>query len=215
MPFVLTAEAARDPKREAQIVDYYRSGMTLKQIGKVYKISAERVRQVLARYQKREGIRLDRKYSVTATIRWSCSKCGTIRYSSTYKITAKMCIKCRRRYPVTAFSNEKIESWIIQRRQGITWGSIAKKEGLKPYSYSTIPYAIFAYLRREGRLVEVQALWRGYSTRWLARQFPEDAEILISSKSDGRTLRKQNSSLIKIEKLTERGLLGSVAPYYD
>ena len=59
MPFVLTTEAAKDPKREAQIVAYYRSGMTRNQIAEIYKISAERVRQLLARYQRREGIRLE------------------------------------------------------------------------------------------------------------------------------------------------------------
>jgi hypothetical protein len=30
---------------------------------------------------------------------------------------------------VGAFPDELIESWIIQRRQGASWGAIAKKEG--------------------------------------------------------------------------------------
>ena len=59
MPFVLTTEAAKDPKREAQIVAYYRNGMTRNQIAEIYKISTERVRQLLSRYQNREGIRLE------------------------------------------------------------------------------------------------------------------------------------------------------------
>jgi len=97
----------------------------------------------------------------------------------------------RRRYPVGAFSDELIESWIIQRRQGSSWGAIAKKEGYKPNFYSAIPYAIYAYLRRQDRLAEVQVLWHGYSTRWLARKFPEDAALLLSNTRDGRSLKNR------------------------
>jgi len=33
--------------------------------------------------------------------------------------------------------------------------------------------------------------WHGYSTRWLARKFPEDAAILLSSTRDGRSLKNR------------------------
>jgi hypothetical protein len=193
MPFVLTTEAAKDPKREAQIVAYYRSGMTRNQIAEIYKISAERVRQLLARYQSREGIRLEinKPNYTTKHIQWTCAKCGLVREVIPSLAKSEMCAKCRRRYPVGAFSDELIESWIIQRRQGASWGAIAKKEGYKPNFYSAIPYAIYAYLRRQDRLAEAQVLWHGYSTRWLARKFPEDAAILLSNTRDGVSLKNR------------------------
>ena len=81
MPFVLTTDQAKDPKREDQIVAYYRRGMTYRHIGEIYKISAERVRQLLARYQRREGIRLEpnRRNHTKKRIRWKCAKCGLVR----------------------------------------------------------------------------------------------------------------------------------------
>src|SRR6516165_2647212 len=57
--------------------------------------------------------------------------------------------------------------------------------------YSAIPYAIYSYLRRQDRRAEVQVLWHGYSTRWLARKFPEDATILLSNTTDGRSLKNR------------------------
>jgi len=65
----------------------------------------------------------------TKHIQWTCARCGLVREVIPSLAKSEMCAKCRRRYPVGAFPDELIESWIIQRRQGASWGAIAKKEG--------------------------------------------------------------------------------------
>jgi len=67
---------------------------------------------------------------------------------------------------------------------------IAKKKATNPIFIQRY-HMQSAYLRRQDRRAEVQVLWHGYSTRWLARKFPEDAALLLSNTRDGRSLKNR------------------------
>lgn len=51
--------------REKKIVSYYKSHMTLREIGSIFNISYERVRQIISRFEKTFGVRLERNTAYT------------------------------------------------------------------------------------------------------------------------------------------------------
>jgi DNA-binding CsgD family transcriptional regulator len=57
-----------DIKRERKIISHYRDHMTLREIGGIFGISYERVRQIIVRFEEMSGTRLERN------TRWTVRK---------------------------------------------------------------------------------------------------------------------------------------------
>jgi hypothetical protein len=141
--------------REANIVAKYRAGATMEVISKEYGISRERIRQIIKRYETRTGDSVPRYKQA-----WHCAKCGKEELRTRHQATAELCSECTPRTPraphPSALSDEFYERVIEARRNSATWADIARTENKRLQS---VQNGLLSYLKRNGRLDEVSALW--------------------------------------------------------
>lgn len=195
MPAWLTKNS-QNPTRDNKIVAYYKAGMNLREIGSVFSISHERVRQIIASFETKSQSKLERNHwrgERTERIIWRCASCGLERKMLASQVHSRVCSKCNDLSKIK-YSDETISAWIAQRRSGLTWTELARQVGFKKNSLSTISYVVYAFLRRNNRLSEVAELWKGYSLRYLAHLYPKDTWLKESS-ADGRRTRRGKGSL--------------------
>lgn len=189
MPTRLT-KYSQNPTRDDKIIAYYKAGMSLHEIGSVFSISHERVRQIIASYEASSQSKLERNHwrgERVERIIWRCANCGSERKMlASLAKNRKFCLSCSvQNRDKIKHSDEMILSWIAKRRSGTTWIEIAREAGYKKGSYSVVCTTVYAFLRRNNRLAEVAEIWQGYSLRYLARRYPKDT-WLKESLDDGR-----------------------------
>lgn len=172
--------------RREKIASLYAEGLTLYKIAKIYKISMQRVSEIIKRYETEKGVTLEHKSKSLPKVIWHCKDCGVERlYSPARAKEQKRCKTCFLASPHgnennAVFSSSMIEECIALRLHGVPWKQIANENGYtRP---NGLQISIFAYLRRKGRTSEVTKIWKGYSTRWLIRHFPAYARLLGKAK---------------------------------
>jgi hypothetical protein len=170
--------------RNTEIVAAYLSACrpTFKELSRHYGISAERVRQIIAIHEGRINKILDRNrltgernYRWKPRIEWRCPDCGRERLLESSITVPARCYSCAR--VAKSLPYAVIEEWIKRRRDGESWASIARSAGYGANAAHSVPRAIYLRLRRNGRLDEVSAIWRGCSVHWLRRRYPDLIEV--------------------------------------
>lgn len=174
--------------RHKAIVDAYQSSRSLKETGTKVGLSAERVRQIIARYERLTGNQIERHKRRgigrprVRRVLWTCRGCGVKReIRATQQETAPvMCRRCKDRQKIP--TAEVIEGWIEQCRNGVRVIDIARNAGYtRQLSYYPIRYIAY-YLRDLGRLRELVELQRGRSLRCLASRMPDLAKLLAEAR---------------------------------
>lgn len=176
---------ASQTQRRDDIVRLYSNGLSLVQISEIYGVTKQRISQIIKDFEKERNVEFPHRRRPKQRILWKCEQCGEERFV-TCSFEAKKCAKCERLDQTRYIQDDTIEGWIQQRRNGNSWIDISRDCGYSYNNHRSIPMAVYSYLRRKGRLDEVKVIWKGYSTRWIARYFPKDAHVLSKNKADGR-----------------------------
>lgn len=171
---------ARNLEREAAIVAaYHADGGTFESVGKLYGITRERVRQIIARAEAAAGetpIRHNRRLNGEAHSAfrkrrlWRCPGCGTERKLSPAaweRAQGSQCSSCASRKHL---SDALIEEGIARLktegdRRGVLY-KMALEAGYPPNGTAALKRAIYKALERRG---EVAQVWPDGIPHWLAR----------------------------------------------
>lgn len=173
-------------QRRDDIVRLYRKHeLSLAQISEIYNVTQQRISQIIKDFEKQKNVEFPHKRRPKQRVLWKCEQCKEERFVIR-SFKAKKCAKCERSDPTKYIPDDIIEEWIQQRRNGNSWKDISRNCGYSDNNHKSVPFTVYSYLRRKGRLDEVKVIWKGYSTRWMARYFPKDAHILSKNKADGR-----------------------------
>lgn len=154
------------------MVEDYRNGMTMPEVGKKFGVTPQRVEQLIKKIENKEGVKIHRHYKHKPKELWSCVDCGKTRKVIVGGRGAKTlrCFGCSlvHRALLNALPNEQIEKYISRLMNGEKVTKIAKEE---QRNYQDILSNIWFYLRRNDRLEEWNILSRGRSSRWLERKY--------------------------------------------
>jgi hypothetical protein len=168
---------SRKPLTEQQlaIIEDYRLSGSLRVTGAKFSISAERVRQLVAKHEELSGVKVPRGWRNNRGLRvervtWRCVDCGVERTTlpSAVRERCKSCNHVASRI----FDDATIEGWINRIATGCTMKEIATSADREQNSQSIV-WAIWLYCIRSGRtLEESRAAFGPYSTRWIERKWP-------------------------------------------
>ena len=152
-------------QRLADIAEQYQSGKVLREIGRDYGISRERVRQLIVVFERQSGQPIARHYGADRTVR-QCADCGISICRIKSSTRCRKCSGIARRGLRT--SQALCEAYFDRRKAGESWRGIARSSG---YKSSHISHAIILlvakWLSQEGRLDELRPYVR--KTAWLRR----------------------------------------------
>ena len=115
----------RDTARRQAIYDAYQSGRTLTQLGEEHGITRERIRQLIARYERDHGL-VKKRNIYGAEFEWrECAKCGGI-FSA--RPTAPN-LYCSRRCGLGTL-DLPIAAMLADYQAGMTYAEVAAKYGV-------------------------------------------------------------------------------------
>jgi hypothetical protein len=172
--------------RITAITRLYTSGASLREVGGVYGISGERVRQLLVEYERQTGEIVTRHSTADSQFKrrrgrpqverivWRCSDCGLERRVRASQIrTKKRCARCYRNYLGSRISADVIQQTIAAILSGRSnFYREALAIGFTKRSSHRLTASVYIYLRHRARDDTLAALWPGGVPGWLLKRYP-------------------------------------------
>lgn len=167
--------------RDSAIVAMYRTGETMRNVGSVYGISDERVRQIILKYERRTGDKVPRDVASKRayerarhpSIIFICPDCGkTATQTSTQAKSRRTgrCIHCAAAArSARGLSPAKLENIFIRMLGDEPRVKIARDFGYKATTCSRQVLTVARWLKNAGRKDDLHRLFTGRATHWLRR----------------------------------------------
>lgn len=168
-----TYSTIRKSDRNLAIVQMYKNGSKLREVGVSFGVSAERVRQILIRFEMHTGETVARHPKAgppaVLRVRWTCAQCNKERIVTEAR-RAKMrdlCLDCQNRSRAR-MDDDFLDHVIAMRSANLRWFDICAILGEK-YT-QPLQVAVWRYLQRCGE--DPRVAFADVKTGWLEHQFP-------------------------------------------